>query len=48
MNSAREPLITPRELAKLLQVSRNTALRIMREEGAVNVGSQLRWTTTKL
>lgn len=49
MKSAqREPLITPAQLAAILQVSRNTALRIMREEGAITVGIQLRWTGTKL
>jgi hypothetical protein len=45
---AREPLITPAELAEILQVSINTARKIMREEGAISVGAQLRWTVTKL
>jgi hypothetical protein len=48
MSAAREPLITPAELAKILQVSINTARRIMREQGVVFAGAQLRWTTTKL
>jgi len=48
MNAAREPLITPAQLAEILQVSLNTARRIMREQGAISVGAQLRWTATKL
>jgi hypothetical protein len=44
----REPLLTPAEIAAVLQVSINTARRIMRENGGLWVGSQLRWTNVKL
>jgi len=46
--AAREPLLTVADVASILRVSLNTARRIMREERAIQVGKQLRWTQTKL
>lgn len=42
-----EPLITPKELGVLLKVSINSARKIMRENGGIYVGAQLRWTQAK-
>lgn len=44
----RERLLAPRDVAEVLNVSINTARSIMREQGALRIGNQLRWTGTKL
>jgi hypothetical protein len=42
------PLLTPKDVAETLKVSLNTARKIMKENGGLWIGNQLRWSRGEL
>lgn len=48
MSALLEPLLTPRDVARLLKVSLRTARKVMTANKPIMVGQQLRWTKARL